>query len=358
MVTSFPPRAGTPEQAPFSPRQARWRELDSLLKQAAQRGLASLGPDGLERLTLLYRTATADLAAAQSEGWPRAVVEYLNELVARAHALIYAVQPRSRLGLLTYFFGVVPLTFRRRWRYVAASAGLNIAIALIAFLAVRQDPALAHQWLGPFAEAVEDFARGHRAAGAYFADQPLVKYLGGGALSAFLFLHNLQVALAAFALGALPLVGTLGLFYLLLVNAMMVGVFLALGANEAALSKLAAVIAPHGALELPAIFLAQAGGLLMSHAFINPGPWRRVDAWRMAAQDALALLAGAVPLLLAAGLIEGNISPLFRWPFASEPVRLVFALVMFIVAALYLARGEVVLSQQRRERLPPPPPWP
>ncbi len=176
-------------------RRARWQELDGLLRQADAHGLEGLGPDGLERLALLYRSASADLARAQSESWPRQVREHVNELVARAHARIYAVQPRSGVGLRVYFLGVVPLTFRRRWRYLAASAGLSLAVALFAYLGVRRDPRLAHEFLGDFAEVAAEFAQSGQTAGHYFSDQPMVKYLGGGAFSAFLFLHNLRVAL-------------------------------------------------------------------------------------------------------------------------------------------------------------------
>ncbi|MCD6352579.1 MAG: stage II sporulation protein M [Armatimonadetes bacterium] len=338
-----------------SPRQQRWHELDGLLRRIDARGLDGLGPDGLERLTVLYRAATADLARAQSEKWPRQVQDYLNELVARAHGRIYAAQPRSRVGLRAYFLGVVPTTFRRRWPYVAASTVLTLAIAVIFYMGVRHDPALAHELMGDFADMLEDFAASGKSAGHYFADQESVQYLGGASFSTFLFLHNLKVAVLCFAFGVVYGLGTL---YLLVTNAMMLGVFLAVGANGGAGLRFLSIIAPHGALELPAIFIAAGGGLLMGHALINPGKWRRADALRMAARDALALLVTTVPLFLAAGIIEGNISPRFRGLFGSDAVRFAFALGMFTVMLLYVLLGDRILSAGLRRRIPPPPPWP
>jgi len=314
-----------------------------------------LGPDGLERLTVLYRSAAADLARAQSEGWPRQVRDYVNELVARAHARIYAVQPRSGLGLRVYFFGMVPAVFRRRWRYLAASTALTVAVAVMSYAGVRWEPRFAHELLGGFAEAVEEFARSGEAAGRYFADQPFVQYLGGGSFSAFLFVHNLQVAVQAFALGITAGLGTL---FVLLSNGMMIGAFLAIGANEEALGRLLSVAAPHGALEIPAIMIAGAGGLLMGHAIISPGRWRRADALKLAARDALALLVSTVPMFLAAGIIEGNLSPRFRGLFGSDEVRFGFALGMLTVLGLYVWGGDKLLPPELRRRVPPPVPWP
>ncbi len=329
--------------------------MEQLLQRAATAGLHSLGPDGLERLTVLYRTASADLARAQSEGWPAQVQQYLNALVAKAHALIYSVQPRSRLGLVAYFFGIVPMTFRRRIRYVAASAAITITVAFATYVAVRVDPALAPELLGDFASAIEEFAASGKAAGRYFADQPFVKYLGGSAFSAFLFLHNLKVALTAFALGITAGVLTV---YILIQNAVMLGCFFAIGANNGALVRLLSVVAPHGALEIPAIIIAGAGGLLMGHALINPGRWRRVDALRIAAREALTMLLAAAPLFLLAGIIEGNISPLFRGSFGTDAVRLAFAIGVFGLMCMYLWRGDRLLRPEVRQKLPKPPPWP
>ncbi len=353
---SEPDDAAAEPQAPqVTGRRARWHELDEFLRRIDAYGLASLGPDGLERLALLYRSASADLARSQSEGWPRQVRDYLNDLVVRAHAKIYAVQPRRRLGLLVYFFGVVPTTFRRRWAYVAVSTGLSVAVALIGYLGVRHDPALGRQLLGSFADVVEEFAKSGNAAGHYFSDQAMVKQLGGASFSTFLFLHNLKVALMAFAGGVLA--GTVSLF-MLVQNGMMLGVFLAIGANSGALGMMVSVVAPHGALELPAIFIAGAGGLLMGHSMVNPGKWRRGDALRLAARDALPLFLSSAPLFLAAGIIEGNISPQFRGVFGDNTTRFIFACAMLGIMLMYLCLGDRLLDAVSRRRIPPGPDWP
>jgi uncharacterized membrane protein SpoIIM required for sporulation len=148
--------------------------------------------------------------------------------------------------------------------------------------------------------------------------------------SSAIMTNNISVSFAAFAGGILAGIGTV---YMMLFNGVLIGV-IAVACHRAGLSvDLWSFIAPHGALELPAIFIAGGAGLLMAKGLLAPGFLSRRDSLTEAAAVAVRLVLGVIPLLIVAGVIEGFISP------TDIPVRLKFALgvSMFVLLAAYVS---------------------
>jgi uncharacterized membrane protein SpoIIM required for sporulation len=100
-------------------------------------------------------------------------------------------------------------------------------------------------------------------------------------------------------------------------------------------SQLWSFVAPHGVLELPAIFIAGGAGLLLARGLLFPGTLPRRDSVVEAGGRAVRLVLGVIPLLVIAGFIEGYLSP------SNFPVPLKFALGAALGAALvlYLSTG-------------------
>jgi uncharacterized membrane protein SpoIIM required for sporulation len=146
--------------------------------------------------------------------------------------------------------------------------------------------------------------------------------------SSAIMTNNLSVSFAAFAGGIL---GGIGTVYMMIFNGVLIGV-VGVACYRAGLSvSLWSFIAPHGALELPAIFIAGGAGLLLARGLLAPGFLSRRDSLTEAAAVAVRLLLGVVPMLIIAGLIEGFISP------TDLPADLKFALgaSVFVLLAAY-----------------------
>jgi uncharacterized membrane protein SpoIIM required for sporulation len=102
-------------------------------------------------------------------------------------------------------------------------------------------------------------------------------------------------------------------------------------------------VAPHGALELPAIFIAGGAGLLIAKGILAPGFLSRRDSLVDAAASAVRLVLGVIPLLVIAGVIEGFLSP------TDVPPATKFA----VGASLFvLLAGYVALVPAESERAP------
>lgn len=129
-------------------------------------------------------------------------------------------------------------------------------------------------------------------------------------MSAMIVANNVKVAIMAFA-GSVTL-GVLTL-YIIAYNGLMLGGLGALFANAGFGYDFWATIAPHGVIELTAIQIAGAAGLLIAAGVLYPGRLRRRDAIAANSRRAGTLILGVASMLIAAGTIEGFISPQ-PWP--------------------------------------------
>lgn len=279
-------------------RQADWAALEGLLARA-DRGLGALAPAEIDRLGQLYRRATADLALARRDHARSPTALYLNGLVARAHARIYRGAPLTRQAVVDFFRAGFPRLYRRLLPWTAVAFALFALPAAAAFAAAWRDPAVLERLFGPALQGlVEQVERGET-----WTD--IAPSARSAAASAILT-NNISVTFKAFGGGAL-----LGLLtvWVMVQNGLLIGGVFGLLHHHAMAPRLLDFVAAHGPVELSVIFAAGGAGLYMGDALLRPGLRRRVDALSDRARDAALLVLGCAPLLVAAGLIEGFVSP-------------------------------------------------
>jgi uncharacterized membrane protein SpoIIM required for sporulation len=105
--------------------------------------------------------------------------------------------------------------------------------------------------------------------------------------------------------------------------------------------QLLSFVAPHGVLELPAIFIAGGAGLLVAKGMLFPGTLPRRVSLAMEGARAVRLVLGIVPMLIVAGVVEGFVSP------TDLPARWKYTLAagLFGLLLLYVARKNPAAPQ-------------
>jgi uncharacterized membrane protein SpoIIM required for sporulation len=286
-------------------RRPDWRQLEELLQRVEGSGLSALDEEEAVAFGRLYRRAASDLNQAQTFVRGEDTVRYLNDLVARAYLAIHG---RQRLELGSRLLALVrayPAIFRRHLGLFLAVTAIFLAGTVAGWLVSRFDPVAARTYLLP-AEMSMIEPRGEDEA------DPTEKQSTGQftAFSSFLFTHNLSVTLATFALGVTFGIGTV---WLLFANGLMLGVLGAVFAEQDQLRVFATGILPHGVLEIPACLLGGTAGLLLAGAMIRARPWPRREELARQGAEALRLLAGCVPLLVAAAVLEAGVARAPDW---------------------------------------------
>jgi uncharacterized membrane protein SpoIIM required for sporulation/uncharacterized RDD family membrane protein YckC len=297
-------RSGTAQATALVRRQRReWDEYQKLLDEARTRGLDQLGEAKVSRFAALYREMAADLARARTYGGSPELLYTMERLVGFGHNLLYRPPTRSWRRFVAFARGGFAALVRRRWRPILVATVLFYLPALLTFSAVRRDPGLSGELLGAeMLSRVEDAAEKERRGEGY-VEMPEVLM---PAMATDLIRNNVQVTFMAFAGGILA---GLGSVWILLLNGVMLGSVVAAFANVGQSLHLFTFILPHGVIELTAICISGGAGLWMGSAFLLPGRRTRREALVTRGREAVSLIGGTALMLVAAGLIEGFISP-------------------------------------------------
>ena len=324
--------AGRERQALIASGSPRWNAFASRLAVAQRDGLRSLGEQGVRDFVAEYRALAADLARLRTAAGGRAIDELfqLGRLVAGAHNLLYRDRGTALLGAFRFLFTDVPREIRRSARPIALAALLMFGPAIIAGTAVVRDPSVAARMVpASMLQRADEGVRRARNGEGYIPDPQLFRPVMASAIVA----NNVQVSFAAFAGGiAFGVITTI----LLLANGISFGAVTGLYISKGIGALLLAFVAPHGVLELFAICVAAGGGFLLAAALLLPGARTRRAALAENGRRAVRLLAGSTLLLLAAGSLEGLVSPIEWWPLEGKLAVSATTLVLLVV---YLLEG-------------------
>lgn len=309
-------------------RREDWDRLHALTTNVEAKGLKSLAADELRDFGLLYRRTTADLSVVRSDRTAQSLAEYLNRLVSHAHNHVYSGQRTSMLSVWRFLSADFPILVRRMWPYIVTSVTLCLLGALLGSLETIARPHFMRAILGP--EMVATIERHEMWTESVLSAKPQE--------SSAIMTNNIAVTFYVFAGGILAGIPTM---LMLFWNGMSVGIISTACAQHGMALDLWSFVAAHGALELPSIFIAGGAGLRIATGLLFPGTLTRRTSLARAGNEAVRLLAGTIPMLFIAGILEAFLDPTH-----------VPKAVKFSVCALLLTGLFFWLSEGGRKRQP------
>ncbi|HZS47387.1 MAG TPA: stage II sporulation protein M [Blastocatellia bacterium] len=296
-------------------RATKWQKLEQYVNTFRKQRLNSLSRFEVREFGQLYRRTAADLAIAHEEVRDSRLVNYLNNLVVRAHGLIYRTEKGGINKIAEFFRYDLPAVFRQTFRYTLLAFLISMAGTMLGAALTIRDVNFSDVSFPGMRDQVE---RHENWTENLNKDNPT------GAAS--IQTNNIMVSLYAFVGGL-----TAGLFsaYILFFNGVMLGVISVLCVKYKFWDILIFMFG-HGVLELSAIFISGGAGLLLAQALLMPGDLTRRQAFVENGKKAVKLIMGVIVMLLIAGTIEGFISPAKISPIFKYTVSLSSGILMVL----------------------------
>ncbi|NIR52261.1 stage II sporulation protein M [candidate division KSB1 bacterium] len=305
----------------------KWKNLESYLA-----GREKMAPDDLADF---FIQLTDDLSYARTFYPKSNTTKYLNTLTAKLHQEIYRNKRESHNRFLTFWKVELPRTIKQaRAELFYAFAIFGVAISIGGISAANDDT----------------FVR--LILGDSYVNQTLENIKSGDPMRIYKEMHqidmflgitfnNIRVAFLAFVAGVLLSFGTaLVLFY----NGVMLGVFHYFFYEQDLLNSALRTIWIHGTLEISAIIVAGAAGLVIGNSLLFPGTYTRKQSFMRGARNGLKMVVGLVPVFITAGFLEGFVTRYTNTPtwlsLAIIAGSLAFVIYYFIVYPLGLEEVE------------------
>lgn len=271
--------------------QAGWKRLDELV--ARRRRLT--GPE-VDELVDLYQRASTHLSMVRSASTDSVLVARLSALVARARSAVTGAHAPLWTEFIRFWTVSFPVVAYRAWRWWLATAAIFVLVSLLIALWVGGNPEV-RSALGTPEELDQlvnhDFA-------SYYSEHPAASF------ALRVWTNNSWVAAQCIAFAVLL---GIPIPWVLFQNAANLGLTAGLMAHAGKTDVLLGLLAPHGLLELTAVFLAAAAGMRLGWTVISPGDRPRAQALAEQGRAVVSVAVGLVVVLLVSGLIEALVTP-------------------------------------------------
>jgi uncharacterized membrane protein SpoIIM required for sporulation len=290
--------------------------------------LAALGRrrqlDGAQADELIegYQSGATQLSVIKTSAGSTLQGDRLSVILSRARLRFTGAGVNVLAQVPRFFLVQLPAAlYRLRWLTLVVALATVLVATLYAVWATNNPAVLAN-----FGSPAELEQLANQGFVSYYSENPAASFAGR------VWTNNAWIAAQCVAFGIL------GVYvpYIVLQNAQNLGVTAAVMFAYDEGDTFFLYIAPHGLLELTAIFVAAAAGLRIFWAWIAPGARTRGQALAADARALFTVATGLVFVLLLSGVIEGFVTPA-PWPW---PVKIgIGAAALFAFLAYMVVLG-------------------
>lgn len=304
----------------------RWKEFESIL-------FANQSKD-VDQIADLFIQLTDDLSFAKTYFPDTKTTKYLNQLLSRAHQIIYKNKKEKRNRFVNFWTTEVPLTVRACHKQMLYSFIIFAISILVGIVSSANDDTFVRLILGDsyVNMTLANIEKGDPMA-VYKEMRQTTMFLG-------ISINNIKVSFVAFLAGILLSFGT---GFILFKNGVMLGAFQYFFFQEGLLTESVLTIWIHGTLEISAIIIAGGAGIVLGNSILFPGTFSRKVSFINGAKKGLKIVIGLMPIFLIAAFLEGFVTRHTEMPsflsLAIILISLIFIVWYFIIYPIKLSKN-------------------
>ncbi len=252
-----------------------------------------------DQLASQYIQLINDLSYAQTYYPKSKVIKYLNQLAAKSFQMIYKTKREDTNRFVHFFKTEVPLLMYQYRRYTLYAFMLAFLFTAIGVVSAANDDTFVRIILGDYYVnmTLENIDKG----------DPVAVYKSGSNWGGFIgiTLNNLKVGINNFIFGIL---GGIGTGYIMMRNFIMVGSFQYFFYEQGVLWESVRGIWIHGSMEIFAIVIEGAAGLMLGASILFPKTFSRYLSFKRGFKDGVKILLSTFPFTIVAGFLEGYVT--------------------------------------------------
>ncbi len=269
----------------------KWKEVESLFTSKE-----NVDPD---KLADLFIQLTDDLSYSRTFYPGSKTTQYLNSLTAKVHQSIYKSKKERKERFLSFWKYEAPLLFYKHRMKIIISFSIFFLSMLIGVVSSAGDSGFVRLIMGDsyVNMNLENIDKG----------DPLAVYKQMNGVDMFLGItfNNIRVSFFAFMMGLLISFGT---GWVLMSNGIMLGAFQYFFHIHDLLFESIFVIWIHGTLEISAIIIAGAAGLVLGNSILFPGTYSRRQSFMIGSKEGLKIIVSLIPIFITAGFLESFVT--------------------------------------------------
>lgn len=262
-----------------------------------------------------------DLAYAKTFYPSGKVTQFINTEASKIYLNIYKNRKEESNRLVTFWKYDLPLTIRKHHGTVLFCFILFVIFWGVGFFMSRNDESVIRSVLSDdYVEMTQENIRNKNPFGVYESGNPILSWI-------WIMINNIKVSLRYYMEGLLFGVFTL---YHLSGEGVRLGAFHQFFAAKGMGMQVFLVVFVHGTLEITALIVSAAAGVVLGKSFLFPGTIKRLDSLKNGAKDGVKMVIGLMPVFALAAFFEGLFTRLYN-DLSVLTTAIVFLSLLFVI---------------------------